>query len=97
MQLIRNTPTQNTQQNNKPRWRVLIVDDDSDVHAMTKLNLRDFNYQGRSLELVHAYSAKEAIKLLSIEKYIALALIDVVMEEDNSGLKLVEYISRKTQ
>jgi len=30
-------------------WKVLIVDDDIDVHTITKLVLKDFEYQGKEL------------------------------------------------
>jgi response regulator RpfG family c-di-GMP phosphodiesterase len=92
MKLVRTKKNIKSQTTGIPGWKVLVVDDDSGIHAMTKLNLRDFSYQNRNLELLHAYSAKEAMLILQKEKHIALALIDVVMEENDAGLQLVEYI-----
>ena len=54
--------------------------------------LRDLEYNDKRLEFVSAYSASEAMEILKNNNEISLALVDVVMEEDLSGLKLVEYI-----
>ena len=73
-------------------WKVLIIDDDKDVHLVTTLSLRDFTFTGRGLEFLHAYSGAEARTVLAAQDDIAVALVDVVMESDDAGLKLVEYI-----
>ncbi|MBF0542095.1 MAG: hybrid sensor histidine kinase/response regulator [Nitrospirae bacterium] len=70
----------------------MIVDDEPDVHKMTRFVLGDFTYMGKGLNFISAYSAKEARKLIEINPDTALILLDVVMEEDDSGLKLVTYI-----
>ncbi|MEI8393856.1 MAG: bacteriohemerythrin [Rhodospirillaceae bacterium] len=75
-----------------PPWRILVVDDDIEVHAITRLALRQFRFEDRTLELISAYSAAEARKLLSNTTDIALILLDVVMETDEAGLDLVRYI-----
>jgi diguanylate cyclase (GGDEF)-like protein len=73
-------------------WRVLIVDDDTDVHSATMFALSNLEMQHRPLEFLHAYSAAEARELLAQEKDIAVILLDVVMEHGNSGLQLVQHI-----
>lgn len=73
-------------------WNILIVDDEPQVHQVTKMVLRDLEYNDKRLEFVSAYSASEAMEILKNNNEISLALVDVVMEEDLSGLKLVEYI-----
>jgi len=75
-------------------WRVLVVDDEEDVHSVTTLALGSFEFQDRGLELLHAYSAKEAKKILVNHQDIALILLDVVMETDLAGLELVAYIRK---
>lgn len=35
-----------------PPWPVLVVDDDPQVHAMTAVLLRDFDFDGRPFEVV---------------------------------------------
>ncbi len=74
------------------RWNVLIVDDEQEVHKVTKLVLRDFSFLGRAASFISAYSAAEAEKVLNENPEIALVLLDVVMESDHAGLELVQYI-----
>ncbi|WP_426116031.1 two-component system response regulator [Massilia sp. PWRC2] len=76
----------------QPVWRVLIVDDDADVHTTTTFALGNLEMQSRPLEFLHAYSAAEARALLAREADIAVILLDVVMEEDDAGLKLARHI-----
>jgi diguanylate cyclase (GGDEF)-like protein len=73
-------------------WRVLIVDDEPEVHAVTKLILNKLVFKDRKLTLLSAYSAAEAQELLRREKNIAVILLDVVMETDDAGLQLVKFI-----
>ncbi|KQW90304.1 phosphodiesterase [Massilia sp. Root418] len=73
-------------------WRVLIVDDDVDVHAVTRLALRNVSFKGRELELFSAYSGREAYDILRNTPDIALVLLDVVMETDDAGLLLARRI-----
>lgn len=76
-------------------WHVLVADDDADVRALTRLNLKGFRFDGRPLALLEAASAAEAKQLLAEHDDIALALIDVVMESDDAGLRLVEHIRQE--
>jgi diguanylate cyclase (GGDEF)-like protein len=76
-------------------WRVLIVDDDADVHSTTTFALGSLELHGRNLEFLHAYSAAQAKELLDRHADIAVVLLDVVMEEADAGLHLVHHI-RKT-
>ena len=73
-------------------WRVMIVDDDTDVHSATTFALSNLEMQNRPLEFVHAYSAAEAREILAQVDDIAVILLDVVMEQDDSGLQLVRHI-----
>ena len=73
-------------------WRVLIVDDDVDVHAVTRLALRNVTFKGRELELFSAYSGVEGFQILRDTPDIALVLLDVVMETDDAGLILARRI-----
>ncbi len=74
------------------RWKMLVVDDEPEVHSITRLVLADFAFKGRAAQLLSAYSAAEAIQILEREKGIALILLDVVMETEDAGLKLVHHI-----
>ena len=73
-------------------WKILIVDDEPDVHYMTRLALRDMHYRDRPLELLSAYSAAEGFAMLSENPDTAIILLDVVMETDNAGLLLAGRI-----
>lgn len=75
-----------------PPWKLLIVDDEPDVHAMAKLLLRHLEFQGRPLSFFDAFSAAEAKLLCAKHGDIAVILLDVVMETDQAGLELVNYI-----
>jgi len=73
-------------------WRVLVVDDDADVHRATELAMQGLLIEGRPLSFLHAESAASARELLSREDDLAVALLDVVMETEDSGLQLVRFI-----
>lgn len=73
-------------------WRIMIVDDDADVHSATMFALANLEMQRRPLEFLHAYSAAQARDLLAHEKDVAVILLDVVMEHGDSGLQLVRHI-----
>lgn len=76
------------------KWNILIVDDEEEVHSVTKLVLMDYEFDHRPLNFISAYSGKEAKQILSNQENIALILLDVVMETDHSGLELVEWIRK---
>ncbi|HYG88617.1 MAG TPA: DUF3369 domain-containing protein [Azospirillum sp.] len=73
-------------------WPVLVVDDDPQVHQMTSVLLRDFEFEGRPFEMVKALSAADARAVLAERPDIPVALLDVVMETDDAGLQLVRHI-----
>jgi diguanylate cyclase (GGDEF)-like protein len=76
-------------------WRILIADDDEEVHFATAYALRKVLIDGRPLELLHARSAAEAIALLRKESNVAVAMLDVVMETPDAGLRLVEAVRQE--
>ena len=73
-------------------WQVMIIDDDADVHSATTFALSNVEIQNRPLAFLHAYSAQQARDILAAEPYIAVILLDVVMEQQDEGLQLVHYI-----
>ncbi|MBI3283423.1 MAG: hypothetical protein HYZ65_01025 [Burkholderiales bacterium] len=73
-------------------WKILIADDDSNVHETTLLALSGVRIHGKPLEFLHAYSAKEAQSVIRQHPDMALVLLDVVMETVDAGLKLVNII-----
>jgi diguanylate cyclase (GGDEF)-like protein len=73
-------------------WRVMIVDDDPDVHSTTTFALGSLDVHGRPLEFVHAHSRAQAERLLEQDRDLAVILLDVVMEQADAGLQLVRHI-----
>lgn len=73
-------------------WRILIADDEPDVHHVTKLVLEGRIVFDRGIELISAFSAKEAKEILKGTNDIACILLDVVMEKDDSGLEVVKFV-----
>lgn len=78
-------------------WHLLIVDDDEEIHTVTKLVLHDLVVLGKRLQFHHAYSGKQAIAFLQKRSDIALVLLDVVMETDDAGLQVVRKIREDLQ
>lgn len=78
-------------------WKLLLVDDDQDIHYVTRLVLGDFRFENRPLEIISASSAAEARRVLAADRDIAVVLLDVVMESDRAGLGLVEYIRNELE
>ncbi len=74
------------------RWKILIVDDEVDVHRLTRLVLEDVTFDGRHLDFISAYSAREAMDTMRRTSDIAMVFLDVVMETDAAGFELVNYI-----
>ena len=81
-----------SEQASAPPWRVLIVDDDVDVHVVTKFALSQASFQGRRLSFLHAYSGAEALALLRSTPDIAVVLLDVIMETQDAGLQVARQI-----
>jgi len=73
-------------------WVVMIVDDDVAVHQVTQLVMSDFEFAGRRLLFLDAYSGAEAREMLKGRDDVALILLDVVMEHEHAGLETAKYI-----
>ena len=73
-------------------WKLLIVDDEDEVHRVTRLALGGFVHDGRVLIFIDAYTGREAIEIMTREPDIAMVLMDVVMETDTAGLDAVQHI-----
>ncbi len=73
-------------------WRILVVDDDPDVHRVTRYALKDVTVEGKGLLIFAAYSGEEGFEILAREHDIGLILLDVVMEAEDAGLKLIKRI-----
>ena len=78
--------------NSNDCWNILVVDDDNYVHVLIKEILKDFNFCGKSFTVLSAYSSAEALNILYNREDIALVLLDIFLEEEDSGLRLSKYI-----
>ncbi len=81
-----------TNQPSRGTWKILVVDDESEIHSVTKLALNEFVFDERNLTFISAYSGEQAKQLIKSQPDIAIILLDVVMEKDGSVLDLVKYI-----
>ena len=80
-------------------WEVLLVDDEPDVLAISKLAMQNFDVYGLPLKIKTAASKAEALEYLHSRpdrhapvSFLAMAFIDVVMENDSAGLELCQAI-----
>jgi len=79
------------------KWKILIVDDEPDIHEVTQMSLDNFEYSETGLQILNAYSAQQAKEILKNHSDISVALIDVVMESEHAGLELVRYIREEIE
>ncbi|WP_246262460.1 putative bifunctional diguanylate cyclase/phosphodiesterase [Aromatoleum evansii] len=78
-------------------WKLLVVDDDEEVHEATRFALHDALIADRPLRLIHAYTAQQAAEAIAAEPDIAAIMLDVVMESPDAGLRLVRRIREELQ
>ncbi|HEY1405784.1 MAG TPA: PAS domain S-box protein, partial [Spirochaetota bacterium] len=80
------------QESSQKTWKVLIVDDEPEMHKVTVMVLNGYTFKGQSLEFISAYSTDEARAAIIKHPDIAIVLLDIIMENERSGLDLVEFI-----
>lgn len=73
-------------------WKILIVDDEQDIHLVTQMALKRFELDGRRLVFENAYDSEQAKEKLLADPEIALVFLDVVMETDDAGLRVARWI-----
>ena len=73
-------------------WRILTVDDDPDFQRATAFAISEMDILGRRVEITQAFSNREAAMLLAEQQDFALVLLDVVMETEDAGLRLVKTL-----
>jgi c-di-GMP phosphodiesterase len=95
--LAEDEPVLSAREQTLGEWHLLIVDDDEEIHTVTKLALSDLTVMGKQLMFHHAYSGRDAVTFLRQNPQTALVLLDVVMESDDAGLKVVQQIRDELQ
>jgi serine phosphatase RsbU (regulator of sigma subunit) len=76
----------------EPGWKLLIVDDEPEMHGVTRMALSGLRFDGRGLHFLSAHSGAEACRMLAADPDIAVVLLDVVMETEDAGLQVVRYV-----
>lgn len=74
------------------RFRILVVDDEPDVFAVSRLTLRTMRYLDRGVHLEPAASGAEAVAKMREAPDTAVILMDVTMETASAGLDAVRAI-----
>lgn len=74
------------------RYRILLVDDEKEVHQVTRLALSKFKFEGHRVDIMSAYSAEQAMRMLREDDSFAMVFLDVVMESEDAGLRVVNFI-----
>lgn len=86
------TETEKGRSLGKQPWKIIIADDEPEVHRVTKFALNSFKFDGAGLRFISAFSAAEALKAVADHPDVAVLLLDVVMESEHAGLEIVERI-----
>ena len=73
-------------------WKILIVDDEEEIHRVTRLTLGGMRVHNREIKMIHAYSGRESVEIMRQQPDIAMVLMDVVMEDEHAGLQAVQKI-----
>lgn len=76
-------------------WKLFIVDDDKDIHEITKLALKDLKFKDKYISFESAYSAEEAISKLKENPQFAIVLLDIGMETSDAGLEVANFIRQQ--
>lgn len=84
-----------TQYKKLKSWKIIVADDDKDVHILTKIILKNFIFDNKEIEIISTFSGKETLEVLKNENDIALVLLDVIMESDDAGLIVAKDLRNK--
>lgn len=76
-------------------WKILIADDDEQVHHVTRLVLGNMQFENKPVVFLSTYTAQETCEFLQKNNDICVLLLDVVMELPDSGLQVARYIRQE--
>ena len=83
---------QNNQIEYNESWKLIIADDEEEIHTVTQMVLEDTVFENKKIQFISAFSGAETIRLITENPDTAVILLDVVMETDDAGLKVARYI-----
>ena len=78
-------------------WKILIADDDEQVHLVTRLVLEKMRFEGKPVECISTHSGEETKAYLRNTNDLAILLLDVVMETPDSGLQVARFVRQELQ
>lgn len=73
-------------------WKIMICDDDETIHQLSEFVLKRICFMERGVVLSHAFHSEECLEILKKETDTALILLDMIMEEESSGIKTLKRI-----
>ena len=76
----------------RPPWKVLIVDDDHDMRAVSLLALHGLTVDDVAVDIIGIESAEAGRRYLRSHSDVAVAIVDVVMESETAGLDLIHWV-----
>ena len=79
----------------KNPYKIMIADDDLEVHTVTKMMLQAFEFEGRHLEFIDTFTGADTMLALQENPDTAVLFLDVVMEHLHSGLDVVTFLRIK--
>ncbi len=89
--MLMQTPVTAPSLPSKP-WKILFVDDDRDVLEVSELVFDGFELDDVPVEILTAESGAEAIEMFKANPDVAVAYIDVAMENPHAGLDVVSRV-----
>jgi len=74
------------------KYLILVVDDEPDMHSLSRLSLKNLKYQDQGVELAFASTGQEGVAFMKEHPETAVVLLDVVMETSTAGLDACQTI-----
>ncbi len=86
--------------NDKPisdNWNILIIDDNEDIHTITKNAFFDEVINGKQISFLSAYTEKEALTFLKeFHQDIVVLILDLVLGDNGAeGCTIINYINKE--
>ena len=79
----------------REKYKIIIADDEKEVHKITKMMLKDFEFEGKGIKFIDTYNGQDTIEALRENPDTAILFLDVVMEEKDAGLNVVENLRKE--
>lgn len=73
-------------------WKILLCDDDDDVIQLLQHALKGIRFLDRSVETITCHSEREALEYLKKDRDIHLFYVDIRMEHEDSGFRILHFV-----